>query len=250
MYAMFFIAVLAMFGIIVRFVFKENALRTEKMITEASKKYINDLEVSYTALRIIKHDYVNIMSSFKLYIDNNDMEGLSKYYNDELAEMNRDLLHQDRLLGSLQNVRISEIKSVSIYKCAVAAQYKVEVNIEVREPIDELGVSTAIVCQMLGILFDNAIEAAAEADGKRLSIAIIKNPGSKAFIIKNTWQPRELAINKLFELGFSTKAKGRGVGLYTVRNYTNKLNHLYLETEFDDDYFTQTLTVKDVAQKN
>jgi two-component system sensor histidine kinase AgrC len=118
---------------------------------------------------------------------------------------------------------------------------------------------------MLGILMDNAIEAAAEigvdmdvvmdakagadvgndTDRKRLSIAIIKNPGSKAFIIKNIWKQQEIVIDKLFELGFSTKAKGRGVGLYTVRNYTNKINNLYLETEFDDDYFTQTLTVKD-----
>jgi two-component system sensor histidine kinase AgrC len=245
MYVLFFVSVIAMFAIIAYYISKENALRTEKLIAESSKKYINDLEASYAALRTIKHDYVNIMSSFKLYIENGDMAGLAKYYHDELSEMNNDLLHQDRLLGSLQNIQINEIKSILIYKCSVAAQQQIDINIEIREPVDGLGVSSAIVCQMLGILLDNAIEAAAEADGKKLGIAIIKNPNSKTFIIKNTWKQQEIAIDKLFELGFSTKAKDRGVGLYTVRNYTDKISSLYLETEFDTDHFTQTLTVKD-----
>jgi two-component system sensor histidine kinase AgrC len=245
MYALSFVSVVVMFVIVIRFVFKENAMRTEKLIAEASKKYINDLETSYTALRTVKHDYVNILSSFKLYIENRDMDGLAKYYYDELSEMNKDLLNQDRLMGCLQNVRINEIKSILIYKCAIAAQQQVETHIEAREPVDELGVSTAIVCQILGILLDNAVEAAAEAIDRSVSIAIIKNPHSKTFVIKNTWNQQEIAANKLFELGFSTKAKNRGVGLYTVRKYTDKITNLYLETAFTPDYFTQTLTVKD-----
>ena len=127
----------------------------------------------------------------------------------------------------------------------MAAQQHIDTSIEVREPVGELGVSTAIVCQILGILLDNAVEAIAEADTKKLSIAIIKSPNSKTIIIKNTWKHKEIEINKLFELGFSTKEKGGGVGLYTVRNYTNKIDRLYLETELGTEYFTQTLTVKD-----
>jgi len=245
MYALFFVAVIAMFGIIVRYLFKENALRTEKLIAEASRNYINDLEASYAALRAIKHDYANIMSSFKLYIDNGDMVGLAKYYNDDLSEMNNDLLQQDRLLGSLQNVRINEVKSILIYKCSMAAQRQIDTGIEAREPVDELGVSTAIVCQVLGVLLDNAIEAAAEAGDRNLGIAIVKNPKSATFIIKNTWEQQDISMDRLYELGFSTKGSGRGVGLYTVRNYTNKISNLYLETELDSGYFTQILTVKD-----
>jgi two-component system sensor histidine kinase AgrC len=234
-----------MFVIILRYISRETAIKTERLLIDASNKYIHDLEESYKALRTIKHDYVNILTSFKLYIDSNDIEGLAKYYYDELAEMNKDLLHQDKLIGSLHNVQISEVKSILIYKGSVAAQQEIDINVESREPIEEIGASTAIVCQIIGILLDNAIEAAQEAEERKLEIAVVKNPNSKAFIIKNTWNEQDLPLNKLSELGYSTKGENRGIGLHTVRNYTEKIKGLYLETEISGNYFCQTLTVKD-----
>jgi two-component system sensor histidine kinase AgrC len=245
-YFLFFVMSAVMFVVIFRYASKETATRTEMLMIEASKKYIRDLEESYNTLRAIRHDYVNILSSFKLYIDNEDMAGLSKYYYDELSEVNKDLLHQNMLMSSLENIRLNEVKSILIYKCSQAAQHEIRICFEIREPIEKLGVSTAIVCQMLGILLDNAVEAALKADKKELSIAIVKNPNSTAFIIKNTWAKQHFPIDKLFELGFSTKQEGSGVGLYTVRNYTEKIKGLYLETETTDEHFTQILTVKSI----
>jgi len=242
---MFFLSSVIMFVIIFWYVSRETAIKTEKLLIEASNKYIHDLEESYKALRTIKHDYVNILSSFKLYIDSKDIDGLAEYYYDELSEMNKDLLHQDRLIGDLQNVQLNEIKSVMIYKGSVAAQHEVHVNVEVREPIESIGASTAIVCQIIGILLDNAIEAAALTEERKINIAIVKNTNSKAFIINNTWKEQDIPLNKLFDLGFSTKGENRGTGLHTVRNYTDKIKGLHLETEITDEYFGQILTVKD-----
>ena len=243
--SLFLVSSIVMFVAVLRYISKEAVLKNEKLLIEASNKYIHDLEESYNALRTLKHDYINVLSSFKLYIDSRDIDGLTTYYYEEISEMSRDLLHQDKLMGSLQNVQPNEIKSVLIYKCSVAAEHGVDISIEVREPIEKLGVSTAVVCQIIGILLDNAIEAIAEVEKRELRIAIVKNPNSKAFIIKNTWKEKDVPLNKLSELGFSTKGENRGVGLHTVRNYTEKMKGLYLETEITDDYFCQILTVKD-----
>ena len=244
-YLLFFITSVIMFAVILHYVSRETALRAEMLLVDSSKKYIHDLEESYRALRSIKHDYVNILSSFKLYIDNKDMEGLAKYYTDELAEMNRELLYQDQLMDSLHNVWVSEIKGILIFKCSVAAQHEIDTSIEVREPIERVGVSSAIVCQILGILLDNAIEAILEADEKKLYLTIVRNPNSKVFIIKNTWVKQDIPLDKLFDPGFSTKAESRGVGLPTVRRYTERIKGLYLETELTDRHFTQILTIED-----
>lgn len=245
-HVLFFLFSVTMFLVILWYLSRETAIKTEKLLIEASNKYIHDLEESYKTLRTIKHDYVNILSSFKLYIDSKDMDGLEKYYYDEFSEMNNDLLHQDKLIGSLQNVQLNEIKSVLIYKGSIAARHGVNISVEVRESIESIGVSTAIVCQIIGILMDNAIEAAEGADERKINIAVIKNPNSKAFIIKNTWKEQDIPMNKLFELGFSTKGENRGTGLHTVRNYTDRIKGLHLETEITDEYFCQILTVKDV----
>ncbi|MCL2050499.1 MAG: GHKL domain-containing protein [Lachnospiraceae bacterium] len=244
-YLLFFASSIMMFVIILRYIAKETTQRTEKLLIESSKKYINDLEESYQALRTIKHDYVNILTSLKLHIDSGDMESLEKYYYGELSEMNKDLLYQDHLMSSLQNIKISEIKSILIYKGSLALNLLIDTAIEVREAVEKLGVSTAIVCQILGILLDNAIEAAAITDEKKLRIAIINNPNSKVFIIKNTWKQQDFPVSKFFELGFSTKEGNRGVGLYTVRSLTEKINGLFLETEVTAEYFIQKLTVKE-----
>jgi len=243
-FMLFFASGVVMFAIVARYISEETALRTERLLVESSKKYIQDLEESYKVLRTIKHDYVNILTSFKLHIDNKDMEGLAKYYYNELSEINKDLLNQDKLMGSLQNIHISEVKSILIYKTA-SIRSGVNVSIEAPDPIEALGVSSAIVCQMLAIFLDNAAEALLEADTKRLNIGIVKNRASKTFIIKNTWKRQDVPINKFFEMGFSTKAEGRGIGLYTARGYTEKIKGLHLETEISEEFFTQILTVED-----
>jgi len=242
---LFFVCIGVLTVVLFRYTSREAAVHTEAMITEASKKYVQDLEESYKALRTIKHDYVNILTSFKLYIDGKDMDGLERYYYNELSQLNKELLYQDQLLSNLHNLNASEVKSVLIYKCSVAADKGMNMNIEVREQINDFGISTAILCQILGILLDNAMEAAAETEKKIIGIAIIKNANSKTFLIKNTWNNQEISINKIFELGFSTKGKQRGDGLSIVRNYADKLNNVLIETVLGDEYFTQILTIKD-----
>lgn len=242
-FLMFFASSAVTFILILRYISRENAVKADAQMHEASRRYIADLEESHRSLRTLKHDYINILASFKLYIDANDMPGLEKYYYNELSEINKYMLDQDRLINDLQNILVSEVKGILAYKCAEAAGKGVAVHIEARESIGGFGVSTAVVCQILGILLDNAIEAITEADEKTLRIALFTNPKSKTFIIQNTWRKRDIPLNKIFDLGYSTKGEDRGVGLHTLRQYTDKIKGLTLSTETSDEHFTQILTV-------
>ncbi|MCL2500564.1 MAG: GHKL domain-containing protein [Defluviitaleaceae bacterium] len=245
----FFVSTAFTFALILRYISRENTLNAEAQIHEASRQYVGALEESYRSLRAVKHDYVNILTSLKLHIDGGDMEGLKKYYYGELAEINKYMLNESRLTDDLQNIRPSEVKSIIAYKCAEAAGKGINVHIEAREAVEAFGVSTAVVCRLLGILLDNAIEGAVETAAEiaepSLSVAVFTNPKSKTFIVKNTWLKKDLPLSKIFDLGFSTKGEGRGVGLHTLRQYTSKLKGLTLSTETDDSYFTQILTAED-----
>ena len=243
-YMLLFLSNIVLIGVIVRYVYRKRALQAEQQLVEASRRHVHDLEESYTALQAIRHDYMHTMAPFQLYIDNRDMDGLADYYHTELAEMNRELLHRDQWEKNLHDIQISEIKSMLLYKCSVAAERQVNVVIEAVEPVENLGVSTAVICQVLGILLDNAIEAAEQTEAKQLAIAVLQVEGAVLFVIRNTWNPENLPVDELFELGFSTKANDRGMGLHTVQSYMDKVRGLYLETAFDASDFTQILTVK------
>lgn len=49
------------------------------------QEYTNQIESMYSSLRSFKHDYSNIMLSMSGYIESNDMEGLSDYFNKEIT---------------------------------------------------------------------------------------------------------------------------------------------------------------------
>lgn len=222
-----FVIVVFFFFLTVHSFVSESEKDIQKTLIEASEKYNSILEKSYDELRILKHDYINILASLKLYIDNEDIEGLKKYY-DQL-----NIFDVTEVLD-LRNMQVSEIKSLLLFKLDNSIQ------LEIRETIDSFGINTAVLCQILGILIDNAKEAKINY----MRIAFIKNPNSKTIIIKNDWKPQDISVKKIYEKGFSTKGSHRGIGLNTVKKYTDKFKNLYLETEIGET-FTQTLTIKD-----
>ena len=246
---LFFIFIIFNFGMMVLTIFqlsKEARYKEEALIQAAHRKYISDLEEAHKQLRIIKHDYMNIMSTFKLYIDDSDLIGLKTYYYDELEEVNKFFDNEDKANITLENIISKEVKSIILYKLYLALEKKININIEVPDLVESIGNSSAVTCQILGILLDNAIEASALSDKMIVELAIIKRQNSKAFIIRNTYNADEsIAINKIFNLGYSTRGDGRGIGLSTVRDYTNRYQDLYIETKITDEFFTQTFTVVD-----
>ena len=48
----------------------------------------------------------------------------------------------------------------------------------------------------------------------------------------------------LFELGFSTKGRNRGIGLNNVKEILDKYENIILETEMEDSKFRQIIRFK------
>lgn len=92
---------------------------------------------------------------------------------------------------------------------------------------------------IIGTLFDNAIEALGNYDGEKkiwLTIKLVENNRISLQVV-NTFDKVSFAdINHFFEMGYSTKGEGRGVGLYNVKKLLHKHrgNINVLSTERDD----------------
>lgn len=99
--------------------------------------------------------------------------------------------------------------------------------------------------RILGILLDNAIEASKECNEKIINIAFRNDTRNnrQIILIENTYQNKEIDIEKIFEKGVSEKESHTGLGLWEVRKIIKKNNNVNLFTSKTDRFFSQQLEI-------
>ncbi len=86
-------------------------------------------------------------------------------------------------------------------------------------------ISDVLWVDIIGTLFDNAIEALENYDGEKkiwLTIKLVENNKISLRIVNTFDRVPYTEISHFFEMGFSTKGEGRGVGLYNVKKLLHK----------------------------
>ena len=99
------------------------------------------------------------------------------------------------------------------------------------------------ISKILGILLDNALEAADETKEKTIYVTIKYDSQKYIFEIINTFTNKNIPIDKLFEKGFSTKENNSGIGLWEVHQILSKNTNLDLFTKIQDDKFIQQFEI-------
>jgi two-component system sensor histidine kinase AgrC len=227
----------------------KNKLRQEYKDKEYQrlKEYTDKIENMSDELRRFKHDYMNILQTLGGYIDERDIDGLREFYNNDLLKESNKIIDKDRYLSLLKHIKISALKALIASKVINAYSHGVEIRIEISDDIYELQVTIIDICRIVGILLDNAIEAAALCDIKNVHIAIIKNDDFTVFIINNSCSEDTPPIYKIYDKNFSTKGEGRGIGLKTVRHIIDeKYSNITLNTKIENCTFKQELIIRNI----
>ena len=99
--------------------------------------------------------------------------------------------------------------------------------------------------RMIGILIDNAIEAAASTNPKIVKMIFRNSTQSCTQIVKieNTYSNKTIDINKIFKKGISEKKNHSGIGLWEVSQILKRNNNIKLITDPNKKYFCQTLEI-------
>ena len=97
--------------------------------------------------------------------------------------------------------------------------------------------------RILGILLDNAIEAAKDTDEKLIEIIFKSDTKKQIFIIENSCSNNNISTTKIFEKGYSTKKNNSGIGLWKVHNILSKNTNIDLFTTVNNNKFKQELSV-------
>ncbi|MDD6069435.1 MAG: GHKL domain-containing protein [Clostridiales bacterium] len=228
---------------------EDYALRLRISEAEAMVEYASRLENLYQEIRIFKHDYMNILSSMYSYLDEGKYEELKKYFEKEILPSGRHLAIEDAAIGQLANMKILEIKSVLYAKILKATCLELQIVVDIPKEVVTLNILIPDLVRILGILLDNAIEAALETEEQKLYIGIIEEKEQGYIKVSNSSKPVE-NISLLFEQGYTSKQKHIGVGLYEVEKLLKDKEEVFLNTEYKEGEFVQLLQIIKKEENN
>ncbi|MGX0002935.1 quorum-sensing sensor histidine kinase AgrC [Staphylococcus cohnii] len=228
------------FSIIRQIQYKRNIKEIENYY-----KYTLQIEKINNEMRKFRHDYVNILSTLSDYIREDDMEGLRKYFNEEIIPMQDNMQMKTLKINGIENLKVREIKGLLTTKILQAQEKNIRLSIEVPEPIEKIDMPIINLSRVIGILLDNAIEASEKIeDDPLIRIAFIKNEDdSVMFIIMNKCKPDMPRVHTLFQENYSTKGKNRGLGLSNLKEITDATSNVLLDTTIDNNYFIQKVEI-------
>ena len=213
---------------------------TQKL--ESAEEYNKTLHILHDSVRGFKHDFDNIVTTIGGYVKTNDMDGLKKYY----SQLEEDC----QKVNNLYLLNPDVINNPGIYnlltaKYNEAIEKNIKVNLTFLLDLNNLHMKVYEFTRILGILLDNAIEAASECDKKVLNISFRNDSKNNVNIIQieNTYLDKNVDIDHIFNKGITGKENHTGLGLWEVREILKKNNNINLQTTKTDEYFSQQLEI-------
>lgn len=206
------------------------------------KNYNQTLKNMNDDVRSFKHDFNNIIQAIGGYIYLKDIAGLKKYYKDILKdceEMNTlDILNPD-------TINDPAIYNILINKIYLAKQNNIQINLYISIDLKKINAKSYETSKIIGILLDNAIEAARECNEKIINIEFTRSLKQPFDIIKieNTYAEKNINLNKIFDKSYSSKVGNTGLGLWKIRQILNKYKNLNLFTSKNTTFFIQQLEI-------
>ena len=223
---------------------KEIALKQKKFEQEHLQTYTDEIVGLYNEIRGFRHDYAGMLVSMQMAIDSGNLQEIDRVYNEVLVKANQKLRSDKYTYFDLTNIEDSALRSLIAQSIVYARNNDVEFTLEVKDTITRLSIDLLDLVRIMSVLLNNAVEGAAESYLKKMEVAVIKMDLETVIVIQNSCKITMTPSEDLFELGFSTKGRNRGIGLNNVKEILDKYENIILETEMEDSTFRQIIRFK------
>ena len=240
----FIINILILTFIAMIFIYMNEIIKYDKLVIQNNILYecMQNVE-NYQEQQDLKiHEYRNQLSKvMDITDDQKVIEKLSKI-------LKVDWTTDNYILGQIKYIPKGEIKSLIYYKLLVATKYNLNISVDISPKLkpEDFNFSANIneeFSKLIGIYFDNAIEAALDSRKKQIALEIYKIKNNLVIAITNTYKGK-IKLNNVSKKGFSTKGNNHGKGLYFANKIIKNSNSFISDTKVIDDYFIQKLEIK------
>lgn len=204
--------------------------------------YIQNFEDWIEREQLNRHEYKNQLAVLRCLTK----EKKVKNKIDEILEDNINI--EEQAVTNLKSLPKGGIKGLMYYKAAIAQKKKINLITDVS--LKNKGILTMlsekemrILCKLIGIYFDNAIEAAVESRKKNIMIEVYELKDKVSFVFSNTFKNHKNMKDRN-KKGVSSKGNGRGNGLYFAEKLIKENYWVEDKQEIIEGYYIQQLIIK------
>lgn len=191
-------------------------------------------------LRSFRHNMVNMLYGFEGAILSGDTENIKSYYR-EMTE--KCALVNNENIVALERVINPSVSALLLQAIEHARQENLPINLYVQNGLRfSRALADSDLCQVIGVLLDNALEAAVQADVRYVSVEMRNIADSLEMIVKNTYAG-EITEAQLMGSAVSTKPNHSGDGLRSVHEILARNKKAFINMQVSGQYVSAQLIV-------
>lgn len=206
----------------------EYVLRYEKIINDQGKK---------------NHEYNNQLMVIKGYI--NKPEKLSEYLDEVIGEHKTGQNYTVKQLGFLPD---GGVKGLLYHKLSKMEDNNIKYYLYVDQNLKDKDIENfdlktyRDLTKLLGVFLDNAIDATLKSEEKEIEVELKDKDDYLLLTISNTYD-KNIDINKVGKLGYTTKGVGHGFGLSIVKDIARTNSEIETFSSKESNKFIQTAMI-------
>ena len=211
------------------------------------KEYTDHLEQEQRKLRKFKHDYQNMLLSLEENLRSSDSQD-AKDYLQTFKQYSDNYISESGLwmFNDFDNVKTPYLKSILINKTSQATEQGIDVHFECRYDVDQIAMEPYDLVRIVGIAYDNAIEAVRNFDKnhRKINVMVYRTKGQTEITIANPMQTAENLIH-LKKEGVTTKKGHSGLGLANIEEISANYSNVLVNYREVKGWFTIQFTIMD-----
>jgi len=227
----------------IRILLRQAKIEREQTNQANLAMYTDQLEKNYNEVRQFRHDIKNALLALEIRIDESDDALLTADVQALMQQYHFDAIFSSEI-GRFANINNTYIKGIIFSKYVAAQKQGISLTVEVSDDLFDSQQQYFNELRILGILLDNALEAAIAVNQAKVVVSIFRESGHLIYLVKNRVDG-SVNIAKIWQRGYSTKGDNRGLGLTTVREIVNQHGNFYLSVKQVSNEFIAQLSVAD-----
>ena len=221
-------------------------MEVQRDVIAQQQLYERDLEAIQREVRAFRHDYKNLLAGLSEQAGKGELDELRASLSQLDAGFDQHIGERIQASVHLGNVRVPQVRSLLLSKLAAMREKKIDCRLEALYPVERVGIDPWDLTRCLGILLDNAAEAALEAETPWVEIVLLSQKDRLSLRVSNPYNGA-IDPDRIWTEGFSTKGERRGLGLPSYQRILKDYLQAAASTSWANGVFIQELVVEEKA---